>query len=311
MNKPSNKEIIEKYLNHYQHSKESIKTRKSALNYFFNSKYFGYDGHVFEINTDTLIDYFDYLKHLKTITLETKKNKWKLLISFLNFCMEYYRKHNFIVIVPKHSINWNGIPHKEPQTNKNVVLTKKELETILNHLKLTHFQYYLIFRIFAETGMRKSELINIDYNKVNIEKRYIITWGKTGKKVYYISQDLASFLKIYINERKLIDTDTKALFISTRKKRYSKRQFNAYLKVVLNELNEKNELNTKGKSITCHTFRRSLNTFRKLMGCPNEDRKILLNHRVQDVNINSYVKLNYEQYIKLFDKWYPYRDIQI
>jgi len=304
MNRPMNNTIISKYLNHYRHSNQSVKTRKSSLNYFFNPKYFGYKGHIFDINTDILIDYFDYLKHLETISLGTKKTKWTLIISFLNFCMEYYRKYNFIVIIPKHSINWNGINHKEPNTNKDIVMSKEEIKEILEYLKLCHFKYYLIFRIFSETGMRKGELINIDYDEINLEKRFIKTMGKTGKKVYYISKELAKFLKLYLKERKLKIVKTKALFLSIQSKRYTERQFNAYLKKVLNDLKIK-------KNITCHTFRRTLNTFRKLMGCPNEDRKILLNHKIKDVNIESYVKLNYKQYIELFDKWFPYQDIQL
>jgi len=167
MIEPTNEKIKETYLNHYRHSKQSVKTRKSALNYFFSELYFGYREHTFKIDTNILIDYFDYLKHLDSLSLGSKKTKWTLLISFLNFCMEYYRKYNFIVVIPKHSINWNGIPHKEPETNKNIIMTKEEIEKILDYLKLSHFQYYLIFRIFAETGMRKGELIKIDYNKVN------------------------------------------------------------------------------------------------------------------------------------------------
>jgi len=320
MNGPTNQKIIETYLNHYRHSRQSVKTRKSSLNYFFESKYFGYGDFyipsdfslnvvflkrdIFDIDTDTLIDYFDYLKHLETISLGTKKTKWILLISLLNFCMEYYRKYNFIVIIPKHSINWNGIVHKEPETNKNVVMTKEEVKDILNYLKLRHFKYYLIFRIFTETGMRKGELININYDGVNLEERYIKTKGKTGKKVYYISKGLTRYLKAYLRERKLKNVSTKALFLSTHSKRYAERQFNTYLKEVLNELKIK-------KTITCHTFRRTLNTLRKLMECPTEDRKILLNHKVKDVNVESYVKLNYKQYLELFDKWYPYQNIQI
>ncbi len=304
MNKPMNNTIISKYLNHYRHSNQSVKTRKSSLNYFFNPKYFGHKGHIFDINTDILIDYFDYLKHLETISLGTKKTKWTLIISFLNFCMEYYRKYKFIVIIPKHSINWNGINHKEPETNKDIVMTKEEVKDILDYLKLRHFKYYLIFRIFSETGMRKGELINIDYNEINLEKRFIKTMGKTGKKVYYISKELAKFLKLYLKERKLKNVKTKALFLSTQSKRYTERQFNAYLKHVLDDLEIK-------KTITCHTFRRTLNTFRKLMGCPNEDRKILLNHKVKDVNVESYVKLNYKQFIELYDRWYPYQDINL
>lgn len=304
MNIPENQEIIDTYLNHYRHSKQSVKTRKSCLNFFFEPKYFGYSGHIFEISTDTLINYHDYLKHLETLSLGTKKTKWTLIISFLNFCMEYYRKYNFIVVIPVHSINWNGIIHKNPNTNKDIVMDIEEIDIILNYLKLRNFKYYLIFRTFSESGIRKGELINIDYDGVNLEKRYIETNGKTGKKIYYLSKELTDLLGIYIRERKLKNVKTKALFLSTHSKRYSNRVFNEYLRKVLNSMNIK-------KEITCHTFRRSLNTFRKLMGCPSEDRKILLNHKVKDVNLESYVKLNYIQFIELYDKWYPYNKIQI
>lgn len=305
MNIPNNQEIIEKHLNHYSNSKQSVNTRKSALKLFFDPTKFNYSGPIFEITTDVLIDYFEYLKNLKTLSLGTKKTQWTLLMSFLNFTMEYYRKFEFVVIIPKHSITWNGILHKKPKTNKNVVMNIKEIESILNYLKLRNFKYYLIFRIFSETGMRKGGLIAININSVNIKKRYIETVEKfTKEKIYYISKDLATFLGIYIKERKLKDVETKALFLSSYKKRYTERQFNLYIKHVLKDLKIK-------KKITCHTFRRSLNTFRKIMGCPGEDRKILLNHKVKDVNLDSYVKLNYKQYLELFDKWYPYKEIQI
>jgi len=303
MKRPKNEKIIETYLNHYKHSRQSVKTRKSSLNYFFESKYFGYKGHAFEIDTDILIDYFDYLKDRDSLSLSSKKLKWTLLISFLNFSMEYYRKYEFIVIIPKHSINWNGIIHKKPKTNKDVVMTKEEINDILNYLKLRHFNYYIIFRVFTETGMRKGELISINYNDVNLEKRCIKTKGKTGEKFYYISKELSKYLKIYLKERKLRNVNTKALFLSIHSKRFGERQFNAYLKTVLRDLKIK-------KVITCHTFRRTLNTLRKLMECPDGDLEFLLGHAIS-LNRDRYVKLTPEQKLELFDKWYPYLDISI
>lgn len=304
MNIPGNKEIIEKHLTHYQHSKQSVRTRKSALNTFFGSEYFNYSEPIFEITTDILIDYFEHLKSKKELSLSSKKTKWTLLTSFLNYTMEYYRKYDFIVIIPKHSIHWNGVVHKKPKTNKNVVMSIEEINAILNYLKLRNFKYYLIFRIFAETGMRKGGLISIDYNGVNLKERYIETIEKfTQDKIYYISKELTTFLELYIKERKLKDVETEALFLSSYSKRYTERQFNQYLKCVLKDMKI-------GKNITCHTFRRTLNTLRKLMGCPGEDRKILLNHKVKDVNLECYVKLNYKQYLELFDKWNPFKDIR-
>jgi len=195
------------------------------------------------------------------------------------------------------------------------VLTIEEVKTILDYLKLHNFQYYLIFRTFAETGMRKGGLLNIDCDKVDVEKRFIETREKTGKVVYYISRELAKLLEIYLKERKRKDTPSNALFISMQLKQYHVRTFNKYLngqvargKVVYEGILQKVGID---KHVTCHTFRRTLNTLRKVMGCSNEDRKILLTHKVQDVNVDSYLKLNYEQYIELFDKWNPFQDVQL
>ena len=44
MNKPTHQELIEDYLNYYQHSKHSQNMRRSSLRYFFNEKYYNYEG---------------------------------------------------------------------------------------------------------------------------------------------------------------------------------------------------------------------------------------------------------------------------
>ncbi len=297
----SNQDIINRHLKRYNHSPESIKTRKTAFNYFFDEKYFKFNGHISEISKNELIDYFDWLNDNKDISLTTKKLKWTLLCSLLEFCMEYY--DDFLLKIPSKTINWKDL-HKIPVTNKDVKLELKEIQTILNYLKVNHFTYYLIFRIFAETGMRKGELINIEYQKVNTEKRIIDTYGKKGQKIYYISKELAHYLEFYINNRKIKNIQSNALFISRYSQRFSKRHFNLYLHSVLNKV----EID---KQITCKTFRSSLNTLRYKMGCPGEDRKILLNHKIQDVNFEHYVKLNYVDYLQKFDTWNPFKNIQL
>lgn len=247
------------------------------------------------------MDYFDWLNNLDTISIATKKLKWTILKSFLEYLMEYY--DDFMVIIPKKTVHWNKI-HKESNSNKDVIMTKGEVKTILDHLKLNHYLYYLIFRTLTETGMRKGGLINADYDEINIEKRYIKTKEKSGRVVYYISKDFANILKDYLKDRKSKITDTKALFINNRRNRFGVRAFNKHLEKVREKLGVE-------KNITCHTFRRTINTLRKQMGCPNEDRKILLNHKTQDVNVNSYLKLRYNDFIKLYDRWNPYLELTL
>ena len=119
----SNQKIINAYINNWQHSKQSQNQRKSSLRYFFDKseyikkeingkkikelkKRFGYPGHVFEITTPILKEYFLWLKNLDTINITTKKNKWNILISFLNYTMEDYE--DFVVKIPRKTVNWRG-----------------------------------------------------------------------------------------------------------------------------------------------------------------------------------------------------------
>ncbi len=293
----TNKEIITKYLNHYRHSKQSQNMRKSSLNYFFSEDYFGYEGDIKDISKSDLFDYHDYLNHKEDISLTTKENKWRILTSFIQWIMEYY--DGFLTIIPSKTVSWKP-NHKQANSNKNVVLTKEEIKKIWNYLELNNFKYYLIFRVFSETGARKSEIIDAKYDDVNIEKRYIKTTGKKGTKIYYISKELAELLEIHIKERKPRNPKPKNLFVTNRGNKYRSRAFNLYIQKHIKNIGI-------DKHVSCHTFRRSLNTERKKMGCSNEDRKILIGHAVQDVNINSYVKLNYKDFIKMFDKWNPYK----
>lgn len=318
---PDNNELIEKYLYTFRNSKQSQNTRKHCLNYFFNKKYFGCEKHVFEIGKKTLMNYRDYLNHLETISLSTKKTKWTILRSFLTYVEDYYEEEYDIFFKFPREKKWSAT-HKEPESNTDVFLTIGEIKQVLNHIKRTNFKYYLIFRLLGESGFRKGGIINLDYDKVFLDDRYVDTIEKNGRVVYYISEGLRDYLKIYLEERMLIETETKALFLSIHLKRFSDRAFNEYL----NGYEKKDEKGIviwkrKGsidnleidKRITCQVFRRSLNLLRFEMGCPEEIRKVLLNHSVPGVNFNNYVKkgLDYNKFLTFFDSWNPFKNIQL
>jgi len=299
MTEISNQQIIDRYLKRFSHSKKSQSTRKYALEYFFRSDNFGYSGHIFSITKRDVIDYFDYLNHLDTLALQTKINKWMIFRSFLQFIMEYY--DDVVIVIPRYSTKWKAI-HKKPDTNKDVVMTKEEVKRILDYMYYNNYNYYIFFRLLAETGMRIGEFLNLDCEDVNVKKRYVEAEGKTGRKVYYFSESLARHLEIYLKERMGKETDSNSLFLSIQRKRYALRTINHYIRNCVIRLDIE-------KRISSHTFRRTLNTLRKRMGCPKEDRKILLCHKVSDVNFSCYVKLNYYDYIQLYDKWNPYKNI--
>ncbi|MHA1757078.1 MAG: tyrosine-type recombinase/integrase [Promethearchaeota archaeon] len=316
MSKPTNEQLIQNYLNFYQHSPQSVKMRKACLNYFFNDtitnlrnmkkfKTFGYKGHVFDITTSKLKEYFVWLKNLDTIGKTTKKNKWAILKSFLEYTMEDHE--SFRVVIPKKTVNWSGTIRKngEINSNKKVYATKEEIQQILTFFRKSNFKHYLIIRTLVETGARKGEIIHLKVNEVNIKERYINPHvGKTGEKFYFFSKNLADNLEIYMNERMKIKTDSNAFFLSHLRKQYSSRSFNLFIE------NARKNLGIT-KRITCHTFRKTINDFRKEMGCSNEDRKILLGHAVSDVNVASYTNKDIEKIRNLADIWNPYKEIDL
>lgn len=296
----SNQELIDNYINHYRHSKQSQSNRKSSLKYFFGEDHFNYQDKIFDITTKLLVTYFEWLKNLDTINITTKRNKWTILISFLNYTMELHQE--FLIKIPQKTVNWRGCNGNRKEIKE--IASKEEIEQILKHFKLYNVKHYLIFRLFTETGMRKGELINAKYTDLNVKERYVRATGKTEEVVYYFSKELAKQLNQYLSERKKLSVSTEALFITQSNKKYSNRVFNVFLKKVCKKLGIE-------KNITCHTFRRTLNTYRKKIGCSNEDRKILLNHKVNDVNIESYLVMNREEYLLLFDQFNPYLNLNL
>lgn len=314
--RPSNEELREKYLNYYQHSYQSKKMRESSLNYFFEKTIqnkrekkdypaYNYEGHIFDLTTEKLKNYFVWLKNLDTINITTKQNKWHILTSFLESVMEDHEE--FRVIIPKKSINWAGTPQKNGKvvSNKNVYAIKEELQAILGFLKKVNFKHYLIFRLLIETGARKGEIVNLKKSELNVKERYINPHiGKTEEKYYFFSDDLGKYLELYLTGRENVKSEDGNLFLTRFFVKYNNRSFNSILENACKRLNI-------DKNITCQTFRKTLNDFRKEMGCPNEDRKMLIGHKVFDVNVANYTKSDINRNRKLFDAWNPYQNLNI
>ena len=321
MNRPGNKTIIEKYLEHYNHSKQSKKMRESSLRFFFgvnfplgngnvDKNWFNYNDHIFEIDNEIIMDYFNYLKNLDTISITTRKNKWHIFMSFLTYTTYIYgEKHGFVFAKPPRTfVSFENADRKKTKvkSNRKIFATKEEIKKILDYFNSQNFKHYLIFRLFVETGIRKGELINAKIHDLIPEKRLINpSKGKKGERVYVYSESLARLLEIFLKERASLDIENDFLFLTRNFNKYGNRTFNQILKYALDSLG----IDKKKRNITCHTFRRTINDFRKEMGCPLEDRKELVGHKIRDVNVSSYTNSDYKRLQKLFDTWNPYQDL--
>lgn len=88
-----------------------------------------------------------------------------------------------------------------------VILDESEIKQMLgvfNRRYLSSFTNYLVLRMMAETGMRISEVINLELEHVNLSTgRILISQGKGNKdRVVYINNGLLESLISYLDRTK-------------------------------------------------------------------------------------------------------------
>ncbi|WP_075343743.1 tyrosine-type recombinase/integrase [Tenacibaculum agarivorans] len=155
-----------------------------------------------DITTDIIRGYLYDQKEQRLWTAKTFRNKRQHLKSFFDYCVS----HEYISKNPVEKI---GKP-KLPKTTPRFIKTQ-DLLFIIAHTELYPWRYEVertrnnaIISTFLFTGMRLSELLNLQLTDVNIEEQEIIIKKGKGKKerIVPIHHKLLPQLKRYLKERK-------------------------------------------------------------------------------------------------------------
>jgi len=305
MKAKTNEELIQQYLNRYRNSKASMNMRRSCLNYFFGANHFNFKDHIFKIRRGDVMDYRDYLKNYINVEIETRRNKWAVFTSFLNYLMDYYEE--FSIRIPSINVeNWTPKKYTGKVNKRERFTSKEKIEQVMAYFKARNFKHYLIFRIIA-LGLRKGTAINLKWYEVDLKRRLIHPHeDKKRDWIFYFDEELAKYLEIYLKERKKMDTNLDYLFLTNYRgyHKYSAKVFNNVLKNACEQLGFENY-------ITCQTFRATINNLREKMGCQTKDLKRLLGHKITDVTIKNYTEYDYEDHKKLSERWNPYKFINL
>ncbi len=145
-------------------------------------------------------------------------------------------------------------------------LTPDEVEKILNNVKIdtpAGFRNRVILELLWATGMRISELSNLNFGDLNLEENEIKVFGKGAKeRIVLVSDRAKQYLLQYINTaRKLLAPgyeiseirEDSPVFINNTAYRLQ----NKTIRKVIHEIVEKIEL---PKKVTPHVFRHSFAT---------------------------------------------------
>jgi site-specific recombinase XerD len=196
------------------------------------------------------IQRFDY----KKTTIARK------IAAIRTFYKYLYREH-FIETNPALSLSAPKKPKSLPK-----FLTEEEIEQILNNIKIdtpAGFRNKVIMELLWATGMRVSELSNLNFGDLNLDENEIKVFGKGAKeRIVLISDRAKNYLLQYISTaRKLIApdynigeiNDNSPLFINNTGYRLQ----NQTIRSAINDVVSKIEL---PKKVTPHVFRHSFAT---------------------------------------------------
>ena len=210
-----------------------------------------------KVNFEKLREYLHFIQRFEyqKTTIARKTASIRTFYKFM--CREKYTDSN-----PALSLTAPKRPKPLPK-----FLTPEEVEQILNNVKIdtpAGFRNRVILELLWATGMRVSELSNLNYGDINLEENEIRVFGKGAKERIVLMSDRAkNYLSQYLKSaRNLIPAqqynagtlnDDSPVFINNTGFRLQ----NNTIRKVINETVSKIEL---PKKVTPHVFRHSFAT---------------------------------------------------
>ena len=199
-----------------------------------------------------------------------------------------------------------------PKKNKSLpkFLTGKEIEQILNNIKISTpagYRNRTILELLYATGMRISELSNLNFGNLNLEENEITVMGKGAKeRIVLVSARAKDFLEKYIKTVRdmiaeegtaLSDSENSPVFINKTGYRLQPQSIRA----VLNDIVKKIEL---PKKVTPHVFRHSFATKLLENGADLRVVQELLGH-ASISNTQIYTHVSTERLKAVYDNTHP------
>lgn len=211
----------------------------------------------------TKVDFNKLREYLYFIQrFEYKKTTIARKIASIRTFYKYLFREKYIENNPSISLSAPKRPKSLPK-----FLTSDEVEQILDNIKIntpSGYRNRTVIELLWATGMRVSELSNLNFGDLNLEENEIRVFGKGAKeRIVLVSDRAKKYLLQYINTaRKLVvapeyslgePSDDSPVFINNTGYRLQ----NQTIRTVINEVVSRIEL---PKKVTPHVFRHSFAT---------------------------------------------------
>ena len=256
---------------------------------------------VIDANFDKLREYLHFIQKF-----DYKKTTIARKIASIRTFYKYLFRERFIDSNPAISLSAPKKPKSLPK-----FLTVDEIEKILNNIKIdtpAGFRNRVILELLWATGMRVSELSNLNFGDLNIEENEIRVFGKGAKeRIVLISERAKEYLVQYIKTaRNLLApgydigeiNDNSPLFINNTGYRLQ----NKTIRNAINNVVEKIEL---PKKVTPHIFRHSFATHLIENGADLRVVQELLGHAGIS-NTQIYTHISMKRLQEVYDSAHPH-----
>jgi site-specific recombinase XerD len=207
------REAVKKFLEYAEITKnQSAKTLENYRHYLKRLMDFaGADLTIEQIDLELINKYRLHLNRLQNdqnkplLTVKTQSYHLIALRAFLKFLI----KQDYLTMAPE-KIELGKMPDRSVD-----FLEREELDALFETVdrnKISGLRDYAILRTLYSTGLRISELVNLDRDQINLETREFRVMGKGSKyRIVFLSDQAVAALSEYLSARK---DDWKPVFIN-------------------------------------------------------------------------------------------------
>lgn len=219
-----------------------------------------------KVSQDQLRSWFTFLLS-ESISAKSIHRKYAALNAYYRYCV----KHGMLIQNPMEQISIPKIPKRLPQF-LDEQLVDDILKSIPDPNDFNALQSYTLIVLLYYTGVRRSEIVALDMDNVNLEEQILKVRGKGAKdRIIPLNTAVQKVLSTFLNIRRGKSTDTKALFLSVKNNRISDHQVYQMVRNLLSILG------VRGKK-SPHVLRHSFATHLMNKGADLNSVKDLLGH---------------------------------
>lgn len=224
-----------------------------------------------DVTTEQIRDYLSKYQKINNCSNSTLDTIRRILSSFYRWLEE----EDYVIKSPMKRIH----RIKSPVLIKSA-FSEEQIEVIRNST-VDNIRNLAIVDLLLSSGLRVSELVNLNRSSINLNTRTCVVLGK-GSKQRHIYFDYRTKIELenYLKNRK---DKGRALFVSSRKNKngtYNRLCVNSIEKII-RELGEKTDI----LNVHPHRFRRTLATRAIDKGMPIEQVQVLLGHSKIDTTL--------------------------